>query len=327
MKLCGILLLIVWITACAAPEKQRHQNSQTTPDTQLKALTEQIVSSLAHEQKSKIAVIEFSDLEGNVSQFGRYLAEELMTQLYHTGRFEVIERRLLNEVLEEHSLSMTGIIDARSAQKVGNLLGVDAIASGSVSDLGPYAKVNARLISTATGQVFAVASVKIMKDAVVRTLMGRPMADEPESDTKAGSSKQQRPHPPEHVVEKEGFKLVLKKCTLSDRRVTCHLVITNQTENDKDFQVSYGWQYKTKIFDDWGNEYIISAAKIANKTKQYKGLSQYEAVHKKIVAGTSVPLELYFEKVSSKATRIVLLQMLCGVRGFKAEFRNIDLIE
>ena len=54
---------------------------------------------------------------------------------------------------------------------MGRILGVDAIASGSVTDLGTNVKVNARLIATETGSVFAVAAVKIAKDATVKKLM------------------------------------------------------------------------------------------------------------------------------------------------------------
>jgi TolB-like protein len=63
------------------------------------------------------------------------------------------------------------MIDQVSAQKLGKLLGVDAIASGTVTDLGKSLRVNARLISTNTGEVFAVAAAEIVKDDSVSALM------------------------------------------------------------------------------------------------------------------------------------------------------------
>ena len=142
-------------------------------DSQLDNLTNQIIQSLANKQKTKIAVIEFSDLNGNITEFGKYLSEELITRLFLTDRFEVVERNMLNKILEEHKLNMSGLVDEDTIKELGRILGVDAIASGSITDLGENVKVNARLISTETGAVFSVASVKIIKDQTVRMLLDK----------------------------------------------------------------------------------------------------------------------------------------------------------
>ena len=148
-------------------------NDEYSLDAQLDNLTDQIVKSLAEKGKSKIAVIEFSDLDGNITAFGKFISEELITRLFLTNRFEVVERNLLNKVLEEHKLNVSGIVDENSIKELGRILGVDAIATGSITDIGTDLKVNARLISTETGTIFSVASVKISQDQTVTTLMGK----------------------------------------------------------------------------------------------------------------------------------------------------------
>src|SRR6185503_7744131 len=135
-------------------------------------LGQKISTGLTENQKRTIAVVEFADLRGNVTDFGRFLAEELITKLYETRKFKVIERQLLNRVIAEQKLSLTGVVDPTSAQKLGKLLGVDAIASGTITDLGTSLRVNARLIDTSTAEIFAVASIEITKDAAVKELMG-----------------------------------------------------------------------------------------------------------------------------------------------------------
>jgi len=140
-------------------------------DTRLAELVRQISASLTEENKAKIAVIEFSDLNGKVTEFGKFLSEELITRLFMTKKFEVVERQLLVKVLEEHKLNMTGVVDPTSAKELGKILGVDAIASGTITDLGTSVKLNARLIATETGKIFAVASVEIVKDEKIRKLM------------------------------------------------------------------------------------------------------------------------------------------------------------
>lgn len=143
-------------------------------DDQLNNLTEQIVNDLKEGQKSKIAIIEFSDLDGDVSNLGKYVSEELTTRLYRTKRFQVVERELLKKVMAEHKLNLSGAIDESTAVEVGRILGVDAIATGTISDLGRYVKVNARLISTERGSIFAVASAEILKDDRVQSLVYEP---------------------------------------------------------------------------------------------------------------------------------------------------------
>jgi TolB-like protein len=134
-------------------------------------LSAQIVNEMVVQNKTKIAVIEFSDLEGNRINLGKYTSEELTTKLFQSRKFNVIERSMMEKVYKEQQLSISGIIDEKSARQLGKILGVDAICSGTITDLGKTVKINARLISTETGSLFSVASVEIEKDDKVDTLM------------------------------------------------------------------------------------------------------------------------------------------------------------
>ncbi|MBD3226418.1 MAG: hypothetical protein GF313_16940 [Caldithrix sp.] len=318
------------VMTCSGSGKLQHsdnsQNQSEVLDTQLNHLTGQIVQELLQTRTSKIAVVEFSDLENNVNQLGRFLAEELITRLFRTRTFEVIERQMLHKVMEENRLTLSGIVDATSAKELGRILGVDAIATGSITDLGHSIKVNARLISTETGKVFSVASVNLIKNNTVKKLLGEPIDGQTKIPTPSVRIPPKEKPTPQMVVKKEGFSIVLQECTLSNGQITCTLLVSNTTEQDKKFAITYGWQYQTKIFDELGNEYLISAVQFADDYQKIKGLSQYSGARKKIIAGQSVQTKLYFDNVSSETDRIALLQILCGYRGFKVEFRNINLI-
>jgi TolB-like protein len=121
--------------------------------------------------KATIAVVEFSDLSGGVNDFGRLLSEELITKLFSTGKYKVIERLLLNKAIAEHKLQLQGLIDPKSAKELGKILGVDAIVSGTIADLRGSLRVNARLISAETGEVFSVAAATIIKDDDIMGLL------------------------------------------------------------------------------------------------------------------------------------------------------------
>jgi hypothetical protein len=51
-----------------------------------------------------------------------------------TGRFEVIERAQLDKVMKEQALGMTGALDAVSAAKVGNILGVNDMVLAKINE-------------------------------------------------------------------------------------------------------------------------------------------------------------------------------------------------
>jgi curli biogenesis system outer membrane secretion channel CsgG len=136
-------------------------------------IVKQIVNSMESEQKKRVAIMDFRNIDHSVSKLGMYLSETLITKLFQTHKFKVIERSQLGQALQEIGLAQTGVVDRETAQEVGKVLGVDSLVIGTVTDLVDSIDINARLISTETGEVFAVASSEIQKDAVVAVLMGQ----------------------------------------------------------------------------------------------------------------------------------------------------------
>lgn len=130
----------------------------------LNDLTEQIVSELSDGQKKKIAVLDFSYTDGKITELGKYISEELITRLYKTKRFNIIDSQHLEKALEEQNLRTAEDVDEKVVQQFGRALGVDAVCTGAITDLADTIKINARLVSVKTGTVFAVASTEIVVD-------------------------------------------------------------------------------------------------------------------------------------------------------------------
>jgi TolB-like protein len=335
-----ITLLILTVNFSAQPKvvvtdaskKANKPATQNTADngdldSNLKDLSRQISDGLTENQKKTIAVIEFVDLKGNVTDFGRYLSEELITRLYQTKKFKVIERQMLNKVITEQKLSLTGIIDPTSAQKLGKLLGVDAIASGSVSDLGKTLKVNARLISTETAEVFSVASVTLAKDDSVCTLLGSckntstAQTDDdwtPIVETKPTPKPKPTPVKPKSWIVDSGlFTFELHRCKASGNIVACDFTITN---NDTDKRLSVGWE--AKLYDDFNNEVKQNRAELANESGSWATAF--------LVNGVATKARVFFEGISPNATRATLIKFNFKAENsswFEIQFRNIPLRE
>lgn len=113
-------------------------------------------------EKTKIAVLDF-ELKGHgyeTDDMGEIVAEWFITAFVKEGRFDVIERGMLNKILEEQKLSISGIIDEGTATRIGKLLGVKVIISGSVLKLINALEVNARIIDVETASIIAAENVR-----------------------------------------------------------------------------------------------------------------------------------------------------------------------
>ena len=51
----------------------------------------------------------------------------ITTALVNSSQFNVVERMKLKSVLEELKLNQAGLIDSKSAQRIGRLLGADSV--------------------------------------------------------------------------------------------------------------------------------------------------------------------------------------------------------
>ncbi len=324
MKKTILILLFIGIFFGGCSSSIVDKSNQQTLDIQLDNLVTQIINSLEENKKVKIGVIEFSNIQGNITSLGKYIAEELTTRLYRTNRFNVIERQMMDKLLKEQNLSLHGYIDIDSEVGIGKVLGLDAIVSGSITDLGSSVKVNARLISPETGKVFSVASVKIVKDNTVKTLLGQTVSIANNSTSETTSKTQNQ------IIDKNGLSIEVISAKISNRIVTIKMNLTNTTEDDISFGMVIGFDnkdYTTMIYDNLGEETIIAGIKLGNKFTSLKNsVTQYAGASKKVIAGLSVNMELTFEKVSSKVSKISLLQINAG-RGNMLEFRDIPIVK
>lgn len=260
----NLLLIIIGLFAitltanCGSKNKEAVLKDSAPPQTetpeQLNAkideLTNQIIKNMTQKKKSKIAVIEFTDLNKKVTDFGRFLSEKLITKLFLTGSFQVIERNQLEKVMSEHKLNLSGTVDPASAKRLGKILGVDAIATGTITDMGQNLDVNARLIDTETASIFAVASVTIKKDSAALRLMGGE-----DASTKAQAEAKD--------VSFEGIKVVVRDTKVEvvsgkiekDGRIVLNLLQTNIGRNERTFILE---EDETYLVDERGKKYTLS---------------------------------------------------------------------
>ncbi len=210
-------------------------------ETGIQEVAKQLSAAMVGGKVKKVAIVEFPDLNGYQSALGQFIAEELITQLSigaNAGQFDVVERRQLMRVLQEQELSDSSLFDAQSISKIGKILGIEAIITGSIADLGTDVKINARVISVETAKVFGAASAKIPKNDTVLGLMRQNagLANQAGvTPTTGGARPSPRPMQRTGVSFQNRFlRIDVTSLTVSKdkRKATVSLMFQNITTND-----------------------------------------------------------------------------------------------
>lgn len=314
------LCMVICVAACASPAWAQGGLDQRVSD-----LSQQIASKMSAKQKTTVAVIEFTDLQGNVTDFGRFLAEELVTRLGDLQKFRVIERQLLNKIITEQKLSLTSIVDPASAQQLGKILSVDAIVAGTVTNLAQSIRVNARLISTETGEVFATATADIFKDESVTGLLssgggvspGKPALQQTDPTKKSSR----------RVVVRD-FIVELESCRMSAGAVICSMTITNDAPTDRTvgFHTRLSSESKSsRMFDEFGGEYGVAKIQIGGYVPK-----TYVKIFGQVVTNSLVPhvptkLIITFDSVSPETKTVTFLRVALQWIDANANGNPIDL--
>lgn len=166
----------------------------------------------AQAAKKRIAVMDFdyatvqnyvSEIFGTRQDVGKGVADLLVDRLVSDGHYSVIERKAIEKIMAEQNFSNSDRVDPNSAAKLGKILGVDAIVTGSITQFGrddqnrsvggtafgglagkyglggvgqkkskAVVGISARLVSTDTAEILAVASGKGQSTRSGTSLLG-----------------------------------------------------------------------------------------------------------------------------------------------------------
>jgi uncharacterized protein (TIGR02145 family) len=102
--------------------------------------------------QTQIAVVDFEGL-GVSSDEARALTNRLMIEMHRTQKFRVLEREMLDKIIEEQKFQLSGCNSDKCLVELGQIANVHQIVGGSVSKVGYIFTITARLISVQSGEV------------------------------------------------------------------------------------------------------------------------------------------------------------------------------
>ena len=117
-----------------------------------------------------IAIADFINSGGNVSKLGRYAVDKLTPYFARSREFAVMERAMIDQVLQEQKFQVSAFVDEASTQEFGKLVGAETIISGTIAELDNAFYFNVKAIGVATGNLMAVVDVEVDYNARLAAL-------------------------------------------------------------------------------------------------------------------------------------------------------------
>jgi len=279
---------------------------------------------------TRIAITEFT-YGDEFNDFTRNIQDILYTNLIQRG-MTVVEREKMEQILEELGKSFSGMLDSSTAAEIGKMLGVEAIVVGTVADMGNSVDLRVRLVDVEKGAAVTAAQIDVVKDTIIIKLLDsgvrRPVYGKIPSVTIEKSKTIQE-------VKIQNFTSNLIKWQKKGDGIYFEFIITSDQDSWLVMYSSTGYipipkfgksgKGKTRIFDEFGNEYFTSNIQLGNYVIDKK----YGYVENTLVAGVPMKVIVSFDNFSSLTKIITLLEIRCYANDkfFSVKFKNIPIVQ
>jgi len=276
---------------------------------------------------TRIAITEFT--YGNeFNDFTRNVQDILYTNLIQRG-MTVVEREKMEQVLNELGKSFSGMIDSSTAAEIGKMLGVEAIVVGTVADMGNSVDLRARLVDVEKGAAITATQVDVVKDPTITGLLGSGTSSTIYGGRSITPTKKTKTV---QEVKVQNFTFNFIKWQKKGDGIYFELTATSDQDSWLGMYSRIGWMSnfsvtgigKTRIFDEFGNEYFASNIQLGNYVTD-----KYSNVENILVAGVPMKVIVSFDNFSPQAKIIPLLEIRCYANDklFSVQFRNIPIME
>ena len=288
---------------------------------EVKNLSSVIAEDIIGSKVKTIAVVDFTDLQGNVTELGRFIAEEFSVALTRANKgFEVIDRIHLKSILKEHKLSITGLIDPTTARKLGEITGVSALVTGTITSFGESVRLSAKILDTTTAKIIGAITGDIPKTKAIEELLSKEIREtgiSQLSEVPAGKLE---------TVEVEGFAFKVVKCLRKDGGLICTVSFQNmgsETFRKLTIGCSNAYSCSPSFFSDkYGNRFYISSICIGKKSSDPE---PWHYIDERFIHQQPVNVDFITEDIiPSEITHITLA---IGIKEFKKSviIRNIPI--
>lgn len=343
---CAVFLIctIGTVPVCSAYEDELNNMSQ--------GLTRDIIKS----GKKRVAVVDFTDLHGNITELGRFISEELSVNLTRNStKYEVIDRAHLKAIMTEHKFAASGLVDPETIKEIGKIASVDLLVTGLLTPFGDSIRISCKILSTKTAKVLNARKVDIAKTRSIENMLAQsieqgvepaprpapapkpeprkevrepvapPPAKEPEPPPqKAPEAKAPETKPPEvpktyKVIaskEEDDYLFELRHVTISGHDIVCTVQLTNKATYWRNVIFYADRSRYTKSKMTGGNGTDYDVTEIYRYDNDQHYLLR-EGERIMLLAGASATLQFVFKNVPGmKTIKSLGIHTYSGTRTF-----------
>ncbi|HYM61468.1 MAG TPA: FlgO family outer membrane protein [Thermoanaerobaculia bacterium] len=176
-----LVFLACWLATAGAARAQ-------TLNQEMSGLADKLSKALVAQGFKNVAAVDFTDLQGQPTELGRYLSERVAVEIVSAGGVSMVDRANIKSILAEHKLTEEGLVNPANAKKLGEFAGVDAILIGNVTALEGI-ELMVKAISTDSAKIVAAGRITFPKTSDIQLLLNRGISSNASvpSATAAGS--------------------------------------------------------------------------------------------------------------------------------------------
>jgi hypothetical protein len=160
------LFLACWLAPLSIVRAQ-------TLDQEISVLAGKLSKALAAQGFKHVAAVDFTDLQGQPTELGRFLSEQLAVEIVSGAGVSMVDRANIKSILAEHKLTEEGLVNPANAKKLGQFAGVDAILIGNVTALDDGVVLMVKAIATSSADIVAAGRAKFPKTSEIQQLLNR----------------------------------------------------------------------------------------------------------------------------------------------------------
>ena len=153
--------MISFFLISCAPKHPETPPSETDFQNQLKKASISLLEKLKTEKIERIAVLNFPENYKQNTQLSKYISESLTTELSADASINVVERNLLNLVIDQQKENLRDVVDETKTVELGKILPVEAIITGSYSRVEDKVFLTLKAINLTTAMAIMAQTVEI----------------------------------------------------------------------------------------------------------------------------------------------------------------------
>jgi TolB-like protein len=114
----------------------------------------------------RVAILELK-ADGVTPRIARVVSDMIRTEFVNIGRFIVIERNQMDQIMKEQGLQQSGCTDQECAVQLGKIMSARKILIGTISPVGPSIIINVRIVDVENSIVEFASMEKSESEAIL----------------------------------------------------------------------------------------------------------------------------------------------------------------